>query len=134
MIRRPPRSTRTDTLFPYTTLFRSFTDSAIATHLNLRRLASVMSGKMSGFIAILCTATEPTPPAPITRTLLIVKNLLRLAMRLVLYAAPYRPKARKSVVWGESVSVRVDLGGRRMIKKKTTLRMDPTKDAISRKN
>src|SRR3546814_4174428 len=26
MIRRPPRSTRTDTLFPYTTLFRSATD------------------------------------------------------------------------------------------------------------
>src|SRR3546814_4720528 len=25
MIRRPPRSTRTDTLFPYTTLFRSLT-------------------------------------------------------------------------------------------------------------
>src|SRR3546814_4503973 len=25
MIRRPPRSTRTDTLFPYTTLFRSIT-------------------------------------------------------------------------------------------------------------
>src|SRR3546814_20712430 len=24
MVRRPPRSTRTDTLFPYTTLFRSF--------------------------------------------------------------------------------------------------------------
>src|SRR3546814_2720856 len=31
MIRRPPRSTRTDTLFPYTTLFRSYT---------LRRLAA----------------------------------------------------------------------------------------------
>src|SRR3546814_15447921 len=28
MIRRPPRSTRTDTLFPYTTLFRSTTVSA----------------------------------------------------------------------------------------------------------
>src|SRR3546814_17944181 len=28
MIRRPPRSTRTDTLFPYTTLFRSPTDEA----------------------------------------------------------------------------------------------------------
>src|SRR3546814_15346155 len=27
MIRRPPRSTRTDTLFPYTTLFRSSSDS-----------------------------------------------------------------------------------------------------------
>src|SRR3546814_1904479 len=26
MIRRPPRSTRTDTLFPYTTLFRSVFD------------------------------------------------------------------------------------------------------------
>src|SRR3546814_13499183 len=26
MIRRPPRSTRTDTLFPYTTLFRSMLD------------------------------------------------------------------------------------------------------------
>src|SRR3546814_7900098 len=28
MIRRPPRSTRTDTLFPYTTLFRSRNSSA----------------------------------------------------------------------------------------------------------
>src|SRR3546814_8791979 len=28
MIRRPPRSTRTDTLFPYTTLFRSHNRSA----------------------------------------------------------------------------------------------------------
>src|SRR3546814_2617597 len=27
MIRRPPRSTRTDTLFPYTTLFRSISES-----------------------------------------------------------------------------------------------------------
>src|SRR3546814_15573956 len=31
MIRRPPRSTRTDTLFPYTTLFRSpFPETTIA--------------------------------------------------------------------------------------------------------
>src|SRR3546814_17922646 len=28
MIRRPPRSTRTDTLFPYTTLFRSYASYA----------------------------------------------------------------------------------------------------------
>src|SRR3546814_13443990 len=28
MIRRPPRSTRTDTLFPYTTLFRAVTQGA----------------------------------------------------------------------------------------------------------
>src|SRR3546814_5278578 len=32
MIRRPPRSTRTDTLFPYTTLFRSLHFDAIARH------------------------------------------------------------------------------------------------------
>src|SRR3546814_18219654 len=31
MIRRPPRSTRTDTLFPYTTLFRSFSQAPSAT-------------------------------------------------------------------------------------------------------
>src|SRR3546814_4001340 len=31
MIRRPPRSTRTDTLFPYTTLFRSPFDLADST-------------------------------------------------------------------------------------------------------
>src|SRR3546814_8434490 len=29
MIRRPPRSTRTDTLFPYTTLFRSVVQGAV---------------------------------------------------------------------------------------------------------
>src|SRR3546814_8042608 len=37
MIRRPPRSTRTDTLFPYTTLFRS----RIETVSSAKRLASL---------------------------------------------------------------------------------------------
>src|SRR3546814_7186465 len=32
MIRRPPRSTRTDTLFPYTTLFRSQYEGLEALH------------------------------------------------------------------------------------------------------
>src|SRR3546814_2500676 len=32
MIRRPPRSTRTDTLFPYTTLFRSPSGCPAASH------------------------------------------------------------------------------------------------------
>src|SRR3546814_14124298 len=32
MIRRPPRSTRTDTLFPYTTLFRSRSDVLIVAY------------------------------------------------------------------------------------------------------
>src|SRR3546814_3100114 len=33
MIRRPPRSTRTDTLFPYTTLFRSFPTKSLPSFL-----------------------------------------------------------------------------------------------------
>src|SRR3546814_5446205 len=36
MIRRPPRSTRTDTLFPYTTLFRS-PDGILVRHRSQRR-------------------------------------------------------------------------------------------------
>src|SRR3546814_12747387 len=36
MIRRPPRSTRTDTLFPYTTLFRSV-DGSLAAEFGLHR-------------------------------------------------------------------------------------------------
>src|SRR3546814_1360783 len=37
MIRRPPRSTRTDTLFPYTTLFRSSLDRCRRRLLDRRR-------------------------------------------------------------------------------------------------
>src|SRR3546814_7691531 len=38
MIRRPPRSTRTDTLFPYTTLFRSGLTKQDRTALRLGRM------------------------------------------------------------------------------------------------
>src|SRR3546814_7921498 len=41
MIRRPPRSTRTDTLFPYTTLFRSFPSPPPALRLGARRTAAM---------------------------------------------------------------------------------------------
>src|SRR3546814_13106548 len=41
MIRRPPRSTRTDTLFPYTTLFRSQADYVV------RRLQEYRAGTTS---------------------------------------------------------------------------------------
>src|SRR3546814_6435280 len=40
MIRRPPRSTRTDTLFPYTTLFRSLRQPA-AGHVERQRVGGV---------------------------------------------------------------------------------------------
>src|SRR3546814_19945174 len=42
MIRRPPRSTRTDTLFPYTTLFRSQVKHAWAT----AREAGTLGGQL----------------------------------------------------------------------------------------
>src|SRR3546814_4405832 len=45
MIRRPPRSTRTDTLFPYTTLFRSLdrrVDSCVAAHHDNRHIEQTL--------------------------------------------------------------------------------------------
>src|SRR3546814_8115722 len=54
MIRRPPRSTRTDTLFPYTTLFRSVagllitTEAAIAELPEDKGTAPAMPGGMGG--------------------------------------------------------------------------------------
>src|SRR3546814_155481 len=49
MIRRPPRSTRTDTLFPYTTLFRSDASELVRGRAGLRlgafqRLAVIVKG------------------------------------------------------------------------------------------
>src|SRR3546814_9390926 len=45
MIRRPPRSTRTDTLFPYTSLFRSNAGGGIT--LQLRQEVSAVAGPVS---------------------------------------------------------------------------------------
>src|SRR3546814_5321645 len=43
MIRRPPRSTRTDTLFPYTTLFDLFQiDNGEPVHIDTRRAALLL--------------------------------------------------------------------------------------------
>src|SRR3546814_14973589 len=44
MIRRPPRSTRTDTLFPYTTLFRSTGDPGGRPRRRARRCATPVDG------------------------------------------------------------------------------------------
>src|SRR3546814_16447295 len=51
MIRRPPRSTRTDTLFPYTTLFRSIIPIG-----KLRRPVSL-------FLAVVALAAPPAMAA-----------------------------------------------------------------------
>src|SRR3546814_2231119 len=47
MIRRPPRSTRTDTLFPYTTLFRSAAGRAADD-----RVASLVIGGTRGEVSL----------------------------------------------------------------------------------
>src|SRR3546814_8600875 len=48
MIRRPPRSTRTDTLFPYTTLFRSDRPGADGADLAADRLQLRLPGPAPG--------------------------------------------------------------------------------------
>src|SRR3546814_14151570 len=44
MRRRPPRSTRTDTLFPYTTLFRSVLQNLLAERVSVRDLPTILEG------------------------------------------------------------------------------------------
>src|SRR3546814_20001308 len=112
MIRRPPRSTRTDTLFPYTTLFRS-PDERLLTIEDTRELVvehrnvvhMVYSNERQGLAKV----------GP--------KQLLESALRMrpdrILLQELRDGTAfldRKRVVSGKSVSVRVDLGGRRLIK------------------
>src|SRR3546814_7609081 len=72
MIRRPPRSTRTDTLFPYTTLFRSSADAvfiAVGTpsrrgdgHADLSYVhaaAEEIAQSLSGYTIIVTKSTVP---------------------------------------------------------------------------
>src|SRR3546814_11408686 len=108
--RRPPRSTRTDTLFPYTTLFRS------ADQRDDRRCDDRADDPARQRI-------ERDPALEQPRDLNVgrshhMQHLDRLAMRLQPRARGEAPQDRKSVVEGKSVSVRVDLGGRRIIKRK----------------
>src|SRR3546814_2184968 len=52
MIRRPPRSTRTDTLFPYTTLFRSFDNSCVVRVSRMAIGIEVQSCGPRGYVAL----------------------------------------------------------------------------------
>src|SRR3546814_4567590 len=57
MIRRPPRSTRTDTLFPYTTLFRSVLAGGIFAYSWFGRDGSISSSiRLLGVLAALALA------------------------------------------------------------------------------
>src|SRR3546814_14637263 len=65
MIRRPPISTRTDTLFPYTTLFRSEVLTDAGHHVPPRREAAAVQhfdiGRFVGAIDALAFAAHPQP-------------------------------------------------------------------------
>src|SRR3546814_17763002 len=50
MIRRPPRSTRTDTLFPYTTLFRSTLRSEAGGDRRVDQILAWLSEEFDGLI------------------------------------------------------------------------------------
>src|SRR3546814_17393515 len=52
MLRRPPRSTRTDTLFPYTTLFRSRIRSRTSSpRLDLPSVLRAMAGRLPAWLS-----------------------------------------------------------------------------------
>src|SRR3546814_11494273 len=140
MIRRPPRSTRTDTLCPYTTLFRS--DQTVTLALSLRGYALLFSDSLyiatylnsikMAAVTTLCCALIGYPMAyyiarshPSVRNLLLLGVILpfwtSLLLRVYAWVGILRNDGlldRQSVVSGTRVSLRVDLGVRRIIKQK----------------
>src|SRR3546814_17105009 len=131
MKRRPPRSTRTDTLFPYTTLYRSRGREAAHQLLRGGQRDSGFGGKrgrvhlrhtaMAGggghqHHGISCETRKPHDTMscePFSNRLESIR--LRLWSRLRVES---RHLERKSVVGGKGVPVRVYRGGRQHIKKK----------------
>src|SRR3546814_20407040 len=111
MTRRPPRSTRTDTLFPYTTLFRSHrrrSGDRGARARDRRRDDAGAEGQ----------ADDPGRDQ-VGNAGKGARVLHRLgAQRRGLVAGP--SQNRKSVVWGKMASDRVYLGVGVMIKKQRT--------------
>src|SRR3546814_2625702 len=52
MIRRPPRSTRTDTLFPYTTLFRSLLERLVELRIDQRHRGAGMLDDVADLLRV----------------------------------------------------------------------------------
>src|SRR3546814_17425087 len=119
MIRRPPRSTRTDTLFPYTTLFRSDRRASIILAIADAEVRSARTARLTEQRQRPRQADFELGRGIAARVgdhleLDVLGDILPGGERR---AAPARD--RKSVVSGKSGEVRVDLGGPRIIKKKT---------------
>src|SRR3546814_883571 len=97
MIRRPPRSTRTDTLFPYTTLFRSKSDKSLSIILRCRSGNCWMSAPGNSCRSTYCCGTAalsqsrllaPTQPRGEQRA--VIRKRLecrerKLCRRLIIY-------------------------------------------------
>src|SRR3546814_10935665 len=120
MIPRPPRSPRTDTLFPYTTLFRSGRLGGDEFAVVIREVHETSYVER---LAIEIIEALSRPYEVDQHTLYIGASVgSAIAPRdgrtaeMLIRGADLAD--RKSVVKGKSVSVRVDLGGRRIIKKK----------------
>src|SRR3546814_20654226 len=123
MIRRPPRSTRTDTLFPYTTLFRSeWTDGGQgARHGVLReRRAQLHPGQAPALPANQeaqrlkdqrrAPLREPRPRQAFPWRAWVI-GATRRSGRLSAVPQPLPRLGRTGVLYGKRVSVRVDLRG-----------------------
>src|SRR3546814_18185875 len=111
MIRRPPRSTRADTLFPYTTLFRSELGGIHEAHVETARQ---MPPHLQQNARIAALAHGDLQPLAVPRQ----HHHAMLARKGIGDISRAESEDRKSVVEGKSVAVRVNLGGRRIIKKK----------------
>src|SRR3546814_14150398 len=119
MIRRPPRSTRTDTLFPYTTLFRS-QDRARRHPRRDDGLGRFRRGfgRQAPHGAGRRPVHRETADRGVPRTDGVGRDRRDPGYGRGRAHLLVGREARKSVVEGKSVSVSVDLGGRRLIKKK----------------
>src|SRR3546814_16617206 len=90
MIRRPPRSTRTDTLFPYTTLFRSWAAQPLSYRIEtLRRFANVVRGKNDKLADLIARETGK----PIWEALTEVDSVIN---KVEISVAAYAERDRKS--------------------------------------
>src|SRR3546814_14599681 len=125
MIRRPPRSTRTDTLFPYTTLFRSdflhHRTEELLVRREFLRLRQWLGNP--GFVdkvapGDVVVGAVAAPGATAQRKGLAYAVPQVAAVRRRLRLAHYHARDRKRVGKGTRGTGRVDLGGGGVIKKK----------------
>src|SRR3546814_8153556 len=88
MRRRPPRSTRTDTLFPYTTLFRSWDIRARATMAEITRFYDVLLSRSEAILDHVETFPLDAMPAPTLRLFRLQLALAHAAMSVELHKQP----------------------------------------------